>query len=168
MQNSVLDQIPFLYHFTDSRNIHSIQKGRGLFCTAELRNRGIDFYPAGNEISLDADERFGMDKYVHLCFDLNHPLEYLARCDGRIRRTTWLYIAPLVLEVEGVLYCPEVANKACTTLIPIDDAVDMIDYEALYSKGWRDPDLFERFREAQKCEILVPGHIPLKYIKRIR
>src|SRR5687767_3527238 len=72
------------YHFTDGKNLPSIQK-HGLLSMQELRRRNIQVpAPGGNEWSQDADIECGMDAYVHLTFIPNHPMEYPAKQEGRI------------------------------------------------------------------------------------
>jgi hypothetical protein len=46
----------------------------------------------GNEWSQTADARFGMDEYVHICLIDDHPMEYLARKDGRIEQSIYLEV----------------------------------------------------------------------------
>jgi len=167
---SSIKSIPWLYHFTDSRNLPSIKESGGLYSTAALHKRGIDdFRPSGNDQSLTSDRRFGMDKYVHLCFIGEHPLEYLARKDGRIEKPVWLKIDPSIMDGEDVLFCPGVANKANMPTVPIMDAAHLIDFEVLYNyKGmdWKDQDIKKRRLIAKKCEVLIPGFIPFKYFER--
>jgi len=157
-----------LYHFTCKRNLVSIKASGGLYATAKLREMGIkNFYPAGNDLSLDLDKQLGMDTYVHLCFRTNHPLEYRASQDGRILRTTWLTIDPSIIDLEGVMYCAGVANRVQNEYIPIHDALEMIDSEVLYGKtDWHDPEILDRLKAAEKCEILVPDVVPFKYFER--
>jgi hypothetical protein len=159
------DRIRYLYHFTDRRNLASIRDTGGLYSTAKLHEKGIKtFHPGGNDISLESDRRFGMDQFVHLCFNTNHPLEFLARQDGRIQRTAWLYVDPSVLCRKGVLFTPGVANRAGMEQVPISDATDMIDFEVLYTRtDWSDPAVFARRQAAERCEILVPNTIPFKF-----
>src|SRR5665213_1438506 len=108
----LLSRVSWLYHFTDSRNIASIRELDGLWSTAKLREMGIEFHPGGNQHSLDADTMFGMDRYVHLCFTSEHPMAFIAKNDGRIEKLQWIYIddPKSIFEIEGVMYCPEVAN----------------------------------------------------------
>jgi hypothetical protein len=159
-----------LYHFTDKRNLLSIREIGGLHSTAKLREMNIeDFYPGGNEQSLSADSMFGMDQYVHLCLQRNHPLEYLAKKDGRIQETLWLYIddPASVLEIEGVRYCPGVSNKSGMESFSIEEAKDKIDYVALYEYlDWSVPENHQRRKDAEKCEILVPDYVALKYFQK--
>ena len=73
-------------HFIDRRNLPSIRQ-RGLLSTQKLREMGINIpAPGGNEWSMDADRHSGMDAYVHLCFKMDHPMEYCAINEGRIGR----------------------------------------------------------------------------------
>jgi hypothetical protein len=164
-----LSRIKWLYHFTDMRNLKLIRKTSGLYSTAKLQEMGVDFYPGGNEQSLSADEMFGMDQYVHLCFKRNHPMEYLARQDGRIQETQWIYIddAASVLQMDGVLYSPGVSNKSGMEPCTIEEARGKIDYVALFEYlDWSVNENYQRRLAAEKCEILVPDHLPLKYFKK--
>ena len=164
-----LSLIRLLYHFTDRRNLSSIRELGGLWSTAKLREKGVqNFHPGGNEHSLDADRMFGMDQYVHLCFRSNHPMEHLARQDGRIQATQWLAIeATPVLKLDGVLYCPGVSNKSGMETCTIEEARDKIDRVALYEfLDWRIRENYERRLAAEKCEILVRDHLPLEYFEK--
>jgi hypothetical protein len=161
------EQIRALYHFTDQRNLPSIRNTGGLYSTERLALMGIGgFHPGGNEQSLESDMRFGMDKFVHLCLKSEHPMEYLARRDGRIESTAWLSINLGILTTPGVLYSAGVSNKAGMVHLPVAEAHDLIDCEVLYTKtDWKQPEIRERLLAAKKCEILIPDHIPLAYIR---
>ncbi len=162
-----MTRIQWLFHFTDTRNIALIRELGGLWSTAKLREKGVrDFQPGGNEHSLEADKMFGMDEYVHLCFKSNHPMEHLATQDGRIKKTQWIYIEDpaSVFKIDGVLYSPGVSNKSGIETCPIEQARDKIDYVALYEYlDWNVSENYQRRLAAEKCEILVPDHLPLKY-----
>jgi hypothetical protein len=88
-----LSRITWLHHFTDMRNLPSIRTMGGLYSRQLLKqNAGAQFYPGGNQWSLDADEMVGMDQYVHLCMRTNHAMEHIAKQEKRIEKTLWLYI----------------------------------------------------------------------------
>jgi len=162
-------RVTWLYHFTDRRNLTLIWDLDGLWSTAKLKEMGVEFYPGGNQHSLDADEMVGMDQYVHLCFKSNHPMEYLAKQDGRIEKTLWIYIedAASVRKMDGVLFCPGVSNKSGMETCSIKEAGKKIDVVALYDYlDWSVRENYERRLAAEKCEILVPEHLPLNYFKR--
>ena len=139
---------------------------------AKLREMEIEIpAPGGNDWSHEADEMKGLDKYVHLCFKNNHPMEYKVRkvrMDGRIEDSIFIRIHSEVLEFEGVKFTPDVSNKSGVPIYPIDDAHAMIDFEVLYTQtDWRDQVIKERLQRAEKCEILVPDKIPLELIRNL-
>lgn len=101
------------YHFTDRRNLPMIKEHGGLYSLAMLRKMEIEIpAPGGNEWSHDTDRRIGLDRYVHLCFRPTHPMEYVARQDGRIVDSVYLQIHPDVLKVDGVMYAACRINPA--------------------------------------------------------
>jgi hypothetical protein len=157
------------YHFTDQRNLPSIRSAGGLFSLEQLKNRGIvPPAPGGNEWSHDADAIRGLDKYVHLCFRQEHPMEYVARTEGRLGTTVFLSIEPGVLLQEGVMFTPDVSNKSGVPLLSFEEALEAIDFSVLYERhDWRDPEVKERMKLAKKCELLVPDMVPLSMIRGI-
>jgi hypothetical protein len=164
-----LEKIRGLYHFTDTRNLVSIKKAGYLYSTAKLNEKEIiSFHPGGNDGSLKADRAVGMDQYVHLCFNKKHPMEYIARSEGRIVNTAWLSVDRSVIERPGVLFCPDVSNKTGVKPVPIADAAEMIDLEVLYNYiNWKEnPEAFSRRQAAEKYEILIPNKIPFKYFEK--
>jgi hypothetical protein len=63
VQIDALTRIPFLYHFTDRRNVPLIKQMGGLFPLSELIKKQVAIpAPGGNEWSHDADVLKGMDK----------------------------------------------------------------------------------------------------------
>jgi ssDNA thymidine ADP-ribosyltransferase, DarT len=169
MNTKSLDQIPRLYHFTDRRNLDSIRAQDGLRPLSELVERKVNILaPGGNQWSRDADEPKGMGRYVHLCFRSNHPMEYAARQDGRIGDSIFLEIHPSVMQFPNVMFTPDVSNKAGVQALPIANAVDLIDFEVLYTRtDWSDQAIQQRLKQVEKYEVLVPCHIPLTHIRNI-
>jgi len=166
MAIDTLAKIPRLYHFTDRSNLPLIRKLGGLYPIAELEQKGIKVpAPGGNQVSRDADAKNGMGKYVHLCFLPTHPMEYVARQDGRIKDSIFLQIHPSMLQFKGVKFTPGVSNKNGVEAVPIDQADSLIDFEVLYTRtDWNDPAIYQRRQQAEKCEVLVPCFIPLDLI----
>ncbi|GHC64179.1 DarT ssDNA thymidine ADP-ribosyltransferase family protein [Limoniibacter endophyticus] len=163
---STIDEIPRLYHFTDKKNLPLIRELGGLLPRAELEKRDIKIpAPGGNEWSISADGWKNMDKYVHLCFRKNHPMEYVAKQDSRISQSVFLEIKRDVLSIPGVLFTNDVANKNGVEAVSIDQANSMVDFEVLYTKtDWSDPAIKARLAQAEKYEVLVPAIIPLNLI----
>ncbi|MDZ4064034.1 MAG: hypothetical protein U1E22_05130, partial [Coriobacteriia bacterium] len=77
------------------------------------------------------DDRKGLDSYVHLCFLDNHPMEYVSR--ARLGETCFLKVDVRVLSGPGVLGCSKLANSRDAVLKPIEQVLDDISLEALYS-----------------------------------
>lgn len=152
------------FHFTDGRNIAEISSV-GLLSMRELQRRQAATVTGGNEWSLDADRARGLDSYVHLCMRNRHPMEYVASNEGRIQDVRWLKIDPVVLTLPGVMMTLVVSNQAGSELMHPDAAIPQLDLEVLYTKtDWKTDPIKERLRIASKYEILVPDHVPLRYI----
>lgn len=155
------------YHFTDTRNLLSVES-RGLLSMRALWEEGIAARPGGNDWSLDADRRCGMDAFVHLCFFSEHPMEWLARQDGRIESSKFLKIDPSVLRIPGVLITDGVANKANANPRPAEEMIGNLDLKVIYTRtDWKDSAIQERLKAARLCELLVPKHVPVALIKNI-
>lgn len=157
------------YHFTDRKNAASIREHGGLYSLAILRAKGIEILaPGGNEWSHDADEMKGLDQYVHLCFRPNHPMEYVARQDGRISDSVYLQIHPDILQIKGVMFTADVSNKSGVEIVSLEDALKVIDFEVLYTRtDWSNSEIQKRLKQAEKYELLVPDHVPMKYIRNL-
>jgi ssDNA thymidine ADP-ribosyltransferase DarT-like protein len=158
----------YFVHFTDSANLASIRQ-HGLLSMRELQRRGIEIPAAGgNQWSRDADKAAGMDAYVHLCFKRGHPMEKSAVDGGNIKDLRYLPIKPQVIKLPGVMITKDVSNKS--GVVPGDPAamLDQLDLEVLYKRtNWKDPEIYKRLVAAEKCELLIPDHIPLEHIMNI-
>lgn len=155
------------YHFTDDRNIASIRE-HGLLSTSTLKKRGMDTVTGGNQWSLEADKLKGMDVYVHLCFFKDHPMEFKARKEGRIEQSRFLAIKPAILRTAGALISKDVSNKANASYGDPSEYIEQIDLEVIYTRtDWKDKTIQERLKDAKKCEILIPDHVPSEFIKNL-
>lgn len=157
-----------LYHFTDESNLQSIDK-KGLVSKERMRVEG--WWPTttgGDEISHGIDERKGLFNYVNLCFTDNHPMEYRAKEAGRLPSPRYLEISTQVLKIPEVRMADGVATASDTKIMDIQDAIDQIDIEVLYSRtDWKDPKMQARLQAAEKWEILVPSTVPRQLITKI-
>lgn len=158
-----------LYHFTDVRNLPLIRKLDGIWSTLKLKKGKCDFFPGGNQWSLDQDVSTGMDYYVHLCWDRNHHMEKNIRERDKDIRLFYLEIDRLILYEPGVVFTPGVANSIGMPKHTIQEAVDggMIDYDALNRRigSLRDSSNQARRQRAERTEILVPEHVAMKWIR---
>lgn len=168
--NSVLKRSPqhnCLYHFTDRTNLPVIRQSGGLFSREMLNLCGIDVPSSGgNQWSMEADQRCGMDRFVHLCCTRGHPMVHSARNEGRLADPVWLEIAPEVLLSDGVQITLEVSNKAGVIPLNVEAALDAMDLEVLYTRmPWADPTVNARLQIAEKYEILIPARVALDHIR---
>jgi len=165
---SILEQKNWtFYHFTDGRNLTSI-KEHGLLSMAEINRRKIDVVTGGNEWSLEADRIKGMNVYVHLCFFAEHPMEYKAKKEGRIENSRFLRINPSILRVQGALISKDVSNKANASYGDPEDFIEQVDLDVIYTRtDWKDKAIQERLKMARKCEILIPDHISVEFIRNL-
>ena len=54
-------KIKRMYHFTDRRNLPKIKELNGIMSTRKLKALKHEFFPGGNQWSLDQDVTTGMD-----------------------------------------------------------------------------------------------------------
>jgi hypothetical protein len=151
-----------LFHFTDTRNLPLIRE-HGLLSFAELKHRGIanQVITGGDQQSLEDDGKMGLDKYVHLCFFDQHPMEHNKQKEGIIHSSRFLKINPIVLQWEDVKITLAMANKKGTALLTLEQAMEKIDSKIICE--WTDWSRQE-FQDAKKYEILVPNFIPVEFI----
>jgi hypothetical protein len=148
--------ITAFFHFTDRRNVSKIRELGGLYSLAKLREMNVEVpAPGGNDWSHEADEYRGLDQYIHLCFRDNHPMEYLARKEGRIKDSVFLHIHPQILEVNGVKFTADVSNKSGVAIYSIEESKSIIDFEVLYTRtDWKDLQIQQRLKQAEKMKFL--------------
>jgi hypothetical protein len=162
-------QILRLYHFTDVRNLPMIKKLDGLWSTAMLRKGKCEFFPGGNDWSLEQDARVGMDYYVHLCWDTGHPMEWHIKNRDKDINLIYLEIDRAILYEPGVVFSPGVSNASGMIKHSVQEAVDggMIDYDAINRKigSFYHSGNQARRAKAEKTEILVPERVAMKFIQ---
>lgn len=139
----------------------------GIYATSRLREMGIAFTPGGNDLSLRLDMEGGLDRYVHLCWDRGHPMEWYV--SGRDIKVKYLEIDRSILYEPASRFCPGVANANGMTICSVQEAVrgEMIDYDAINRRigSLKEPENQARRRLAERTEILIPDFIPMRLIR---
>lgn len=157
-----------LYHFTDTRNLPSIRQ-HGLLSSRELERRGIAIAARGGDFqSLTIDRWLDLDGHVHLSIMNQHPMEKIARDDGRIAEACYLHVDPAVLRAPGVLFCPIVSTTTDAKILPIAAIDEYVDFDVAF--GWvnyKDAAVLERVRRMRKLEILVPVGIGVAQLRNV-
>lgn len=155
------------YHFTDTRNLSSIQASGGLLSMKEMRRMGISPSAAGgSKGSQISDIRNRMDEYVHLCLLGKNPMEFRAKEDGRIEESVFLEIDTSILSEPGILLTPGFSNRIGIVPVSLEKAIDEFDFEIIYGgMDWNNEEHRRRHNNAWRYEILVPNKIPLAKIR---
>jgi hypothetical protein len=163
-------RVPQLFHFTDVSNLPSIRECDGLLSPALLRQMKKEFCAGGDDTSLELDTKHGIDKYVRLCFDTRHPMAHRLKERKADADLIYLRIDRAVLHQPDVMFSTGVAYARGVEVVTLAEAVErkLIDFDVLYSwMDWRDPEIQQRRRAAELCEILVPDYVDLKFIKNM-
>jgi len=161
-------RIPHLYHFTDVRNLACIKRLEGLYSAARLKEMRQGFHAGGDGDSLALDIRSGMDRFVHLCFALRHPMEVFIKARDPEANLFYLEIDRAILYQPGVQFSTGVGYAHGVETVSIEEARDreLIDYQVLYTfMPWGDPEVRPRRRAAELCEILVPDYVPMLFFR---
>jgi hypothetical protein len=138
-----LAQIPVLYHFTDKTNIPTIRQLGGLFSTALLKEMGHAFCAGGDADSLALDMRYGVDKFVHLCFVTGHPMAFRVKERNPDANLIYLQIDRAILHQPGIMFATGVGYANNAETVTLAEAVErnLIDFKALYAwTDWSDPE----------------------------
>lgn len=158
-------QHKYLYHFTDESNFEKINE---LGLVSKERMRAECWWPnttGGDELSHSLDTVRGIDPFVSLCFTCNHPMKYVAHASGRLPAPKYLAISPNVLAITGVYVAFDIANANDTEIVPLDDALDRLDLEVIYTRtDWSNPEIQARLRAVERMEVLVPHCVPRELI----
>lgn len=171
---SALDKndIKYLYHFTDKKNINSIIKNGGLYSWYYCDKNKIDIpSPGGSVSSRKNDTINNKTDFVRLAFNKNHPMLYIAKKDGRIEKECWLKINREVVYFENTEFSDK--NAAAFKSYKPNIGKDLryltnIRFDIL-RKGVTIPHykLSADEKPFNQAEILVKSWIPLRYIENI-
>lgn len=87
-------------------------------------------------------------------------MQFTAKNDGRIKDPIWLELDPLILDSSEVRFSADVSNKADVDILTPKQAIEIIDFEVLFTfMDWNVPEIKQRHQAAKKAEILVPKMI---------
>tara|TARA_B100000929_G_C15448239_1_gene400287 strand:+ start:261 stop:791 length:531 start_codon:yes stop_codon:yes gene_type:complete len=156
---------PCFYHFTDLQNLPSIRE-HGLLSLVKMEEMGLrPPKPGGTQLSRDLDAHYRLNRYVHLCFWNQHPMEYVQKQNGHIGETKFLEINPAILRTEGAIATKEVSIKTGAVPLPVEEMLPNLDLEVCYDKtDWKDKGVQARKQLAYKYELLIPDQVPLDMI----
>lgn len=150
-----------LYHFTDSRNLASIEKYGGLYSWWQCNKRGIKIpVPGGNQVSRSLDRRKNLEDYVRLSFNWAQPMMHVALQDGRIDEPVILKIDPSVIYLESTLFSDVNANDGAACVGGDLECFKRVKLSIATGLRWSG----ESEKKSFQAEVLVKSHIPLGLI----
>lgn len=157
------NNVRYLYHFTDRRNIESIRRHGGLYSWNYCNTHNISIpYAGGNSTSRSLDCRYNLEDYVRLSFCDDHPMTFRLSQDGY--DLVLLKIKVDVAELEATLFSDmNATDNNCRyggTLADLQ-RVDLNATRQHYLSG-TDP-LFKK----HQAEVLVKTFIPIDKIINI-
>ncbi|MCC7454968.1 MAG: DUF4433 domain-containing protein [Crocinitomix sp.] len=164
--NVILDNgIEYLYHFTDITNIDSIKQAQGLYSWAfsDLHKIAI-LRPGGDELSRNLDKRKGVENYVRLSFCKNHPMEYVAKKEGRIKNSVKLLCDTELIYHVGTKYCNMNATKNEAIISDNIEYFQNINF-GVCKRNYLDLTPIEKSQ--YQSEVLAYEHVPMKYIHNL-
>lgn len=159
-------KVKYLYHFTDLENVASIKQTGALFSWKESEDRGIKIArPGGNSLSRSLDSRYGLERYVRLCFCEDHPMLYVARNEGRIKDEVILKVNPLVACLTGTKFSNMNATSRSHSIGYDRNFLEQIPFE-IFKSGYLN--LSEEEKKYYQAEILVERYILISDILNIK
>lgn len=153
--------VDFFYHFTDLRNLDSIEKHGGLFSWRYCEDHNITIpFPGGDSTSRSLDSYHGLSNYVRLSFCLNHPMKWVLEQKGY--NMVLLRVKIDVACFEGTLFsdinATDSNHKHGGTLNDLKRVNIPATQENYVSKT-------SPFFKMHQAEVMVKTFIPIEYIE---
>lgn len=138
----------------------------GLYSWGDCEQKGINIAkPGGSDTSRSLDKRDNLQHYVRLSFCKQHPMQFVAMNDGRISNPVVLEIDLEVAYWEGCRYADRNAVKNGAHV-----GESLADFDRLHlatTQARNHFDLPEEEQQYYQAEVLVPHHVPLRYITNL-
>lgn len=157
------NNIRYLYHFTDRRNLDSIRRNGGLYSWKYCDTHNIEIpYAGGDSTSRSLDCRYDLEDYVRLSFCDDHPMTY--RLSKKGYNLVLLKIKVEVAELESTLFSDmNATDNNCRYGGSLAD-LQRVDLNATQQHYLRNTDpLFKK----HQAEVLVKTFIPIDKIINI-
>ena len=150
-----------LYHFTDESNLESI-RAFGLYSWSACASNNISIpCPGGGTLSRDLDQKKGLHNYIHLSFNQNHPMAYVAKRDGRIQNPVYLSIDPSVIIWDTTLFSNQNAASTGAVIGGSINHFQSINFDIACGSRWNS----DAEKAAFQAEVLIKEHIPAEFIR---
>jgi len=100
-----------------------------------------------------------LHEYVNLYFHARNPMMWIRR--ERHPELCVLRVTPNVLDIPGAIVTSQNASSEYALFRPAPEGLAIVDYELVFARDWRDPDLIAYWRKKSiKCaEVLIPDRV---------
>lgn len=161
MQYFEQNEIKQFYHYTDSRNLHSILQSNGLYSLNELHRKGID-YEQGSDTSEKPD-------YVRLSYANSHPLMHVSIRKNRIINPKVLHIDKTVSKLRNTLFSNvNVARTSRPPTVITGNNLDFLKRNVKLDITKRNYfNLTDEEKAYYQAEVMIKEHVPLEYITNL-
>lgn len=157
-------RIENLYHFTDSRNLASIEEHGGLFSWWQCEKRGIKITaPGGTRGSRWRDRRNSLEDYVRLSFNAHQPMMHVTLRDGRVGDLEILRIDPSVIYLKPTLFSNINANDAEARVGGDLESFRRVRFDIATASRW----IGESEKRFFQAEVLVKSYVPMDLIRKL-
>ena len=157
------NDIRYLYHFTDRRNIQSIKLHGGLFSWHYCRKNNITIPCQGGDYnSQELDKKYGLEDYVRLSFCNDHPMAYRLQQSGS--DIVILKIETDVALLKDTLFSDINAADILHTHGGELDDLKRINFNATKRNYVRKDDVDFKPHQA---EVMVKTFVPKKFIRNL-
>jgi hypothetical protein len=152
------------YHFTDESNISSIMLNGGLYSWGFCDNNNIVINkPGGDNMSRSLDLKYNLENFVRLSFAKEHPMQYVALRENRLRSIRNLEIDIQTAAFKNTLFSNMNATKnghavgEDLNFLKNEIKFDIIKQPKYYN-------LLPEDKPFYQAEIMVEEYIESKYI----
>lgn len=161
----VQNDIARLYHFSDRKNLESI-KLHGICSISELARLGISANYSSSEGSRIIDLSKNLSEYIHLSYERNTPMLYIALAEGRLYDYVIFEITPEVIFYKDTIFSD--INAASNEAVLSSDINFFLNlpFNSFHNKNYHH--LSERSKKNYQAEILIKNNISTKLILNLK
>lgn len=153
--------INYLYHFTDLRNVESITNF-GILSIDEIHKRGLEVHFSSTQTSREIDYYKKYSNYVHLSYEPDNPMIYIALKEGRLGQYKLYKIDPIVLFLVDTLYSDGNIAANSTSIKGETDFLFNLPFNKFHNKKYYN--LNSEDKKLFMSEILVKNIVEKDYI----
>lgn len=159
------NKIDRLYHFSNRKNLESIKK-YGICSISEMKRLGISSKYSSSDGSRDIDSSKQLSQYVHLSYERDTPMLYIALAEGRLYDYVIFEVNPIVIFYKETKYSN--INAASNEAVISSDINFFINLPFRCFHNIKYTCLSEESKKNYQAEILVKKNIATTQILNLK